>query len=370
MKRILTLSLVVALLLLVVPGIDSIGTAVAASEMKEFTYVVPAGVESLEHSPFRIAIKILEDEGYTMNFQEAYGTTDMKLVATNQAQFAGPGPLLILSAIQEGLPIKVIFSYDAINIWGMGVLSDSPVQTFEDMVNAEEKYGRKLTVALGDASWEALVTPTLTAAGVDVENDLEFVVAGENRYVQVAEGNIDMLFTWPGELWQLQGQNYDFVYIDGNEVLKTNSNPLITSDHMIENEPEAVQAFVTAMQKSVYFVHYNSEAAAAFMAEALPHIEVTWKAAKFIQEGRKYQMFGEPGSETEEQALETIGFIHDEGWLLNVEAALDSGMIDEEIPLEDIFTNEFIRDDLDYSAIEEMADAIDIEAISSRYPAE
>jgi ABC-type nitrate/sulfonate/bicarbonate transport system substrate-binding protein len=215
-----------------------------------------------------------------------------------------------------------------------------------------------------------LVTPTLTAAGVDVENDLEFVVAGENRYVQVAEGNIDMLFTWPGELWQLQGQNYDFVYIDGNEVLKTNSNPLITSDHMIENEPEAVQAFVTAMQKSVYFVHYNSEAAAAFMAEALPHIEVTWKAAKFIQEGRKYQMFGEPGSETEEQALETIGFIHDEGWLLNVEAALDSGMIDEEIPLEDIFTNEFIRDDLDYSAIEEMADAIDIEAISSRYPAE
>ena len=361
MKRILSLLLVLVLVSMVIPGL---------ALMKEFTYVVPAGVESLEHSPFRIAIKLLEKEGYTMNFQEAYGTTDMKLVATNQAQFAGPGPLLILSAIQEGLPIKVIFAYDAINIWGMGVLSDSPIQTFEDMVDAQEKYGRKLTVALGDASWESLVTPTLIAAGVDIENDIEFVVAGDNRYVQVAEGKLDMLFTWPGELWQLQGQNYDFVYIDGHEVLQTNSNPLITSDYMIENEPELVQAFVTAMQKSVYFVHYNSEAAAAFMADALPHIEVTWKAAKYIQEGRKYQMFGKPGSETEARVLSKIGYIWEDGWKLNIQAALDSGIITEEIPLEKIYTNQFIRDDLDYSDVEAMADAIDIEAISARYPAE
>lgn len=361
MKRILSLLLVLVLVSMVSPGL---------AQMKEFTYVVPAGVESLEHSPFRITIKLLEKEGYTMNFQDAYGTTDMKLVATNQAQFAGPGPLLILSAIQEGLPIKVIFAYDAINIWGMGVLSDSPIQTFEDMVGAQEKYGRKLTVALGDAAWESLVTPTLIAAGVDIENDIEFVVAGDNRYVQVAEGKLDMLFTWPGELWQLQGQDYDFVYIDGHEVLQTNSNPLITSDYLIENEPELVQAFVTAMQKSVYFVHYNSEAAAAFMADALPHIEVTWKAAKYIQEGRKYQMFGKPGSETEARVLSKIGYNWEDGWKLNVQAALDSGIITEEIPLEKIYTNQFIRDDLDYSEVEAMADAIDIEAISARYPAD
>lgn len=33
------------------------------------------------------------------------------------------------------------------------------------MQDAVSKYGRKLTVALGDASWESLVTPTLVAAG-------------------------------------------------------------------------------------------------------------------------------------------------------------------------------------------------------------
>lgn len=100
-----------------------------------------------------------------------------------------------------------------------------------------EKYGRKLTVALGDASWESLVTPTLVAAGIDPAEDLEFVVAGDNRYVQVAQGALDILFTWPGEAYQLIGQNYDFNYIDGNEVLQTCSNAIITSTEMIEKLP-------------------------------------------------------------------------------------------------------------------------------------
>lgn len=361
MKKILALVMPLALVLLAAPGL---------AEMKEFTYCVPRTVENLEDSPFHIAQRLLAEEGYTMNIQETFGTTDTKMVATNQAQFCGPGPFYVLSAVAEGLPIKAIIGYDSINIWGIAVTSDSPVQSFEDMIGAQEKYGHKLTVALGDPSWEMLITPTLKAAGVDVENDLEFVVAGENRYVQVAEKKLDMLFTWPGECWQLQGQNYDFVYIDGNEVLQTNSNPLCTSTYMIENEPELVQAFVTAMQQAIYAVHYNPEAAAAIMAEDYPNIEVTWKAAKFIQEGRNYQMFGKPGSETEARILECVGLQSEEGWKLNMQAALDCGFISEEIPLDQVYTNEFVRDDIDYSKVEAFMDSIDVETISSRYAAE
>ncbi len=361
MRKILALVMVLALALLTVPGL---------AEMKEFTYVVPRTVESLEDSPFHIAKLLLEKEGYTMHIQEAFGTTDSKMVATNQAQFCGPGPMYILSAVAEGLPIIAVVGYDAINIWGMAVLTNSPIQTFDDMIGAQEKYGRKLTVALGDPSWEMLVTPTLIAAGVDTVNDLEFVVAGENRYVQVAEGKLDMLFTWPGECWQLQGQNYDFIYIDGNEVLGTNSNPLSTSTTLIETEPELVQAFVTAMQKAIYAVHYNPEAAAAIMADVFPHIDVTWKAAKYIQEGRCYQMFGKPGSETEARILSAIGFNWEDTWQLNMDAAVESGLIKEPLPMDKIFNNQFIKADLDYSDVEAFMDGIDIASVASRYAAE
>lgn len=361
MKKTLALVLVLAMVLCAVP---------AFAAMTEITYCVPRTVECLEDSPFHIAKALLAEQGITMNIQETFGTTDTKMVATNQAQFCGPGPFYVLSAIAEGLPIKAIVAYDAINIWGMAVPSDSPIKSFDDMIGAQEKYGRKLTVALGDPSWEGLVTPTLIAAGVDIKNDLEFVVAGENRYVQVAEKKLDMLFSWPGETWQLIGQNYDFVYIDGNDILKTNSNPLCTSLYMIENEPDTVRAFVEAMQQAIYAVHYNPEAAAAIMANAFPNIEVTWKAAKFIQEGRVYQMFGAPGSETEAKALECVGKHIEEGWKLNMEAALSSGTITEEIPLDRVYTNEFINENLDYSKVEAFMDGIDIASVAARYAAE
>lgn len=361
MKKTLALIMALALVLLTVPGL---------AEMKEFTYCVPRTVENLEDSPFHIAQRLLAEQGITMKIQETFGTTDTKMVATNQAQFCGPGPFYVLAAVAEGLPIKAVCAYDAINIWGMAVTSDSPIKSFEDMIGAQEKYGRKLTVALGDPSWEMLVTPTLKAAGVDTVNDLEFVVAGENRYVQVAEKKLDMLFSWPGECWQLIGQNYDFVYIDGNDVLKTSSNPLCTSLYMIENEPETVQAFVTAMQQAIYAVHYNPEAAAAIMAEDYPNIEVTWKAAKYIQEGRNYQMFGKPGSETEATILKCPGKHLEEAWKLNMQAAIDCETISAELPLDTVYTNQFIKDDIDYSKVEAFMDSIDIASVSSRYAAE
>ena len=364
MKR--TLSVVLVLLLILAP------CAMAETALRTVTHVLPRTVEALEDSPFHVAevMGYMKEQGLTLKLVEAFGSTDIKMVATGQAEFCAPGPMYILSAIAEDLPVKVVMAYDAINIWGMAVLNDSPLKTFDDMKGAVEKYGKKLTVALGDASWEMLVTPTLVAAGVDVKNDLEFVVAGENRYVQVAEGNIDMLFTWPGECWQLIGQNYDFRYIDGNDVLQTNSNAIVSSNKLIAEEPQVVQGYVTALCKATYFVHYNPEAAAAVMANEFPNIDVSWKAAKYIQQGRIYQMFGAAGSESEAKILENIGFNWEDTWALNVKVALETGMIDKELTAADIFTNEFIKSDWDKAQVEKDADSVDIATVSARYAAE
>ena len=367
MKKTLLLVLALMLTLTLMSGAFA-----EEKELRSFIYVLPRTVEALEDSPFHVAevMGFLAEEGLTMELIEAFGTTDMRMVATGQAQFCAPGPALTLAGIAEGLGVKVVMAYDAINIWGLAVLTDSPVQSFEDMQNAQEKYGRKLTVALGDAAWEMLVTPTFIAGGVNVAEDLEFVVAGENRYVQVAEGKLDMLFTWPGECWQLIGQNYDFKYIDGHDVLKTNSNSIITSQKLIDEDPEMVQGFVRALSKALHFIHYNPEAAAAIMADQFPNVDVTWKAANFIQAGRLYQMFGAPGSEEEATALNNIGFSWEDRWMLNVQAALDAGVIDKELTADEIFTNQFVDNSWDRKPIEELADSVDIETVKARYQAE
>ena len=327
--------------------------------------------EVLEDTPFWVAQNLgyLAEEGLTLEMIETIGTTDCKMVATGQADFAVPGPSLILQSIEQGLPIKVVCAYDAINIWGLCVLNNSPYQTFEDMQDAVAKYGHKLTVALGDASWESLVTPTLVAAGIDPAEDLEFVVAGDNRFVQVAEGKLDILFSWPGEAYQLIGQGYDFKYLDGNDVLQTNSNAIITNLDMIENEPEVVKGYVRALCKGIYFTKYNPEAAAAVSCNQWPNIDITWKAAVYVQEGRNYQMFGPEGGEEETKLLENIGISWEDKWQLNVDSMLESGVISTEIPVEDIFTNDFVDTTWDRSQVEADADAYDWEATAARYEA-
>ena len=157
MKKLIALMMVLAMMFVAVPGL---------AEMTEFTYVVPSTVENLEHSPFHIAQRLLAEEGYTLNIMEAFGTTDIRMVATNQAQFCGPGPMYILSGIAEGLPIKTIMAYDAINIWGMAVLSDSEIQSFDDMIDAQEKSSPRRSSPLASTlrttwnSWSPAKTAT------------------------------------------------------------------------------------------------------------------------------------------------------------------------------------------------------------------
>ncbi|MDR2133943.1 MAG: ABC transporter substrate-binding protein, partial [Treponema sp.] len=198
----------------------------------------------------------------------------------------------------------------------------------------------------------------------------EWVVAGENRYIQVAEGKLDMLFSWPGEAWQLIGQNFDFRYIDGNDVLQTSSNPLTTSLKLIKEEPRVVQGYVRAMAKGIYFTKYNPEAAAAVSCKQWPNIDVTWKAAVYVQEGRNYQMFGKPGSAEEKKLLEKIGWNWEDKWQLNVQAALESGVIKKAIPLDQIYTNEFVDNSWDRKKVESDADAYDIASVKARYKPE
>lgn len=344
----------------------------STGELRTVKFCLTRTAEVLEDTPFWVAQNLgyAAEEGLDIEMIETIGTTDCKMVATGQADFAVPGPSLILQSIEEGLPIKVVCAYDAINIWGLCVLKDAPFQSFEDIVDAQEKYGRKLTIALGDPSWESLVTPTLVAAGIDCSEDVEFVVAGDNRFVQVAEGNLDILFSWPGEAYQLIGQNYNFNYIDGHEILQTNSNSIITSLDMIENEPDVIRGFVRALCKGIYFTKYNPNAAAAVSCAQWPNIDVTWKAAVYVQEGRAYQMFGKPGSDTEAERLENLGLCTDEGWQLNVDTMLASGVISKEIPLEDIYTNEFVDTTWDRSEVEADADAYDWESVAANYEAE
>ena len=129
------------------------------------------------------------------------------------------------------------------------------------------------------------------------------------------------------------------------------------------------EGFVRALCKGIYFTKYNPEAAAAVSCDQWPNIDVTWETAVAVQEGRNYQMFGPEGGEEEQKLLENIGISWEDKWKLNVDSMLETGIISTDIPVEDIFTNEFVDLTWDRSQVEADADAYDWQATAARYEA-
>jgi len=324
---------VLALVLTLILGMAMVSVA-SAEGLTPITIVMPRSIETLADSIIWAGVEMgyFADNGLEVTVEEATGT-DVQMVAVGQADFAVPAPSSILPSIEAGLPIIAVEQYGAWNIFGFSALNGAGIEKWED-INGK-------TVALGDASWEALAKPLLDAAGV---TDVEYIVAGENRYVQVEEGKIDVLFTWLDEIYLLLAQGYDFNYIDGNEVLKNSANAFICSTDMVENHPEIVQGFVKAIQMGTYFVYCNPEAAADISLNVFPALAntVTWEGAVAVQKAIKVQSYGVTEEDFESMSNPT-GFFFDYKWDINMQANVDSGVIAKALPHDQVYTNEFVN---------------------------
>ena len=305
------------------------------ASLEKIIGVVPRTVEVLEDTLFWAAEKLgyFADKGYYLEMQQSFGTTDVKMIATGNADVAFPSPSFVLASIEEGIPIKGICQYGARNIFGFAVLSGSPIKTWTDL--------KGHSIALGDAAWQQIMAPDLVAAGLDPDKDVEWVVAGENRFIQVAEGMIDVLFTWEGEYYQLAAQDFDFVYVSADPIRPCASNPVIASLDTIEKNPDKLQAFVRGFQMGLYFVYLNTEAAADIACERFPAIDITWEGAWAVQEGIIAQNLGTT-KEDQAKYMNPIGRFYDDKWQMNVNAAMEAGIIKAPIPLDRIYTMDFV----------------------------
>lgn len=316
-------------------------TVVSADELQKVTVAVPHDLECIDDMAIYVGIQqgYFEEAGVDVELLTAANPTDLQMVATGQADLCCPSPNVFLGQLEAGVECTTVSAYDAINIFGFSALNDSGIKTWDDL--------KGKTIALGDAAWETIATPTLLAAGIDPKKDVEFVVSGDSRYQMVAEGQIDVLFTWVSEYKQLVGMGYDFNYIDGNEILPTFANPWIAGTKYYEENKDKLQSFLYAMQKSIYFMYKSPEAAADTVLTVFPGIEITWEGAVGCAEGRVAQALGNDESKREDKFTEGLGKLTEQQWKDVIAGALNAGVItDDSITYEQCYTDMCLPDPL------------------------
>ncbi len=323
----------------------------ADTKKDKVAFVVPRAIETLDDMALWSAVELgyFDEENIDFEMQQAFGTSDIRMIATDQAQFGYPSPNLILSSIEAGLPVKAVGSFDSINIFGMAVLPNSGIKTWDDL--------KGKSVSLGDAAWANIAAPTLMAAGLDPENDIKYVVSGNTRYQVVQQGRVDALFTWVSEIAQLNGQGFDFDYLDGNKVLPVFANPVITSDKLIAENPELITRFLRALNKGSYFVKQNPEAAVDIVLKRFPSIQIGWDGAVAVANGRVQQAFGTDEATMTQILNDGIGIMHADKWDTVIDWAQKVGVIKDKIPAKNVFTNDFVDTNWDRSKVEADAKA-------------
>jgi len=316
-----------------------------SQELTKVIMVFPRSIEVLDdaHVVATEMMGYFKEEGIEVVYEQSYGTSDVKLVASGRADVAYPSPPIQLTAHESGLPIISVYQVDVRNIFGFSVREDSDINSIVDL------KGKK--ISLGDAAWAVISDPILQHAGLDPKKDIEYIVAGENRAQMVSEGKLDAVLTWEKEYQLWDAQDIKLKYLSGEKVLDNCSNSLIVSLDTYKNRKDLIVRFLRAYAKGSYFTKLNPKAATEMVLERYPSIKVEFNDALKAVEALVYIDHNE---DTEKYGY---GYHSAERWKINVEDAFKNGMITKEIPLEQIFTNEFIVavNDFDHKAIEEDA---------------
>lgn len=304
--------------------------------------VFPRSIEVLDDAHVVAAdmMGYFAEEGIAVKYEQSYGTSDVKMIASGQGDVAYPSPYIQLMGHESELPIISVYQVDVRNIFGFSVLPDSEIKTIADL--------KGKTISLGDAAWSSISDPLLQHAGLDPKTDVEYVVAGENRAQMVAEGKADAVLTWEKEyqLWDAQG--IILRYMTGEAVLDNCSNSLIVSLDTYKNRQDLIIRFLRAYAKGSYFTKLNPRAATEMVLEKYPSIKVDFEAALKAIEGLVYI------DNNDDTLKYGYGYHNADKWAINVADALANGMITKEIPLEQIFTNEFVEaaNQFDHAAVE------------------
>lgn len=339
MRKILV-CVVVGLALLLGLGIQSWG-----KNLEVVTYVLPRSEECLDDAHVVAADKLgyFAQEGIQIKFQQAYGTSDVKMVASGQGDIAIPSPYILLISLENDIPVKSVYQVDVRNIFAFAVRPESGINSIAQL--------KGKTISLGDPSWATISDPMLQHAGLDPKKDVRYVVAGETRAQMVQEGKVDAVLTWEKEYQLWLGQGMRFKILPGSEVLKNCSNSAVVSLKTLKERPDLIVRFFRAYAKGSYFTKLNPRAATEMVLDKFPSLKVSFEDALKAIEALVYI------DNNEDTLKYGYGWHNAEAWKINVEDALKNGLISKPIPLDRIYTNEFIPEinNFDHAAVEKDA---------------
>jgi NitT/TauT family transport system substrate-binding protein len=289
-------------------------------------------IPSVQFAPFYVAREkgYFTEQGLDVVFQHGFETDFIKLVGTDELQFAIASGEEVILAQAQGLPVIYVMTW----------YNQFPVVVFalkeKGLSTPKSLEGHRVGIpGLFGASfvaWKALVY----AAGID-ESKVTLESIGFTQAEAVMQGRVDAALDYavsgPVKLRQA-GREVDVIKV--SNYINLPSNGLVTNEKTIRERPELVQRMVRALLQGLKDTLDHPDEAFAISLQAVPE-------AGGENEIVNRAIFDTVLDEWRPPAGKALGWSDPARWSQAARFMREMGLVDVEINVDALFTNRFVE---------------------------
>ena len=289
---------------------------------------VPMGfIPNVQFTPFYVAVErgYFAQEGIELEFDYSFETDGVALVAAGKLPFAVASGEQVILARAQGLPVVYVaewyqrFPVAVVSLAETGI--ESPGDLAGRTVGTPELFGASYI------GWQAL----LDAADVDA-SQIKLDVIGYSQVPSVSEGRVEAAVVYANNepvLLGLEGIAVNVIHVaDYADIV---SNGLLAGEKVMAERPELVRGFVRAFLRGLADTLADPDAAFEISTRYVEGLSANADLGKAVLEATlPYWQAEQPG------------FSEAATWEQSQQVMRDAGLLDETLPVDALFTNEFL----------------------------
>lgn len=332
MKKLIACMLIIAMALVQTACVGENDVNEVKVEKKELKHVklILDFLPNTNHTGFYVAKNkgYYKDMGIDLEIVEPTDGVTNALVATGKGEFgiSYQEDVTYAHTTKDKLPIKAIATLIQHNTSGIGSYKAKNI-------DSPKEFEGKVYAGWGSPAEAAVLHAIMKAKGAD-PNKLEIITASDLNH-NMLKKHIDlvwMFWAWDVIPAKLEGFDINFQMVsDYDKRLDYYTPVIVTSDKIINEDPELVKDFLLATEKGYKYCIENPEEGAKILAK-----NVTSYDENVVIESQKYLS----GKYIDD--AKNWGEMKDSVWKGYMDFMKEYKLIEKEVPTDECYTNEFL----------------------------
>jgi NitT/TauT family transport system substrate-binding protein len=321
-----------SLLLLLAGGIALSASAVQGQE--SLTYLFPAPDFLPAFAPFQLALHkgYYEEEGLDVEFRVGQGGADVATqIAVGNVDMGGGMGDTAMIVRPNGLEVRGVALLGGKGLTHIAWRNDSGIESVADL------EGESIAViSFQDTAYYNLLA-VLASEGIGrPDADIQALGSGGLIQAMIADG-VQAMSGVPEWIVSIQDAGVDLTVMPVSDLFPAQPQAIIASDQFIAEHPDQAAGFVRATLRAIEDIVADPAVAAqeyvGFVDQHAENVEQIERVMRFYVESVYAEMDGLPrGAFNEEQLLEIQDFY------------MANDIITEAVPIEDVYTNQFVTE--------------------------